>query len=108
MPKRTPFNAVRECSRDRAPPAPEGTPLQERQTCSGPPSAPPLLLDDEGPQRWQIGVRRKPSMTPESTGRCSLPEESPKNLVGISELEHFLLSAEDDPISIFSFCRECV
>ena len=47
--KRTPFKAVPENVRSRAPPAPEGAPLQSRQEWLGPPSAP--LPEVEGTPR---------------------------------------------------------
>ena len=40
VPKRTPVNAVPECLRDRAPPPPKGTLLQQRATWPLPPSDP--------------------------------------------------------------------
>ena len=46
MPKRTSFKAVPERVRNRVPPAPEGTPPQERQTGPGPPSAAPTEVED--------------------------------------------------------------
>ena len=55
VPKRTPFRAVAECARNRAPFASEGTPPQDRQMWLGPPSAPPLEMESEGARNRQSG-----------------------------------------------------
>ena len=64
--------SVLEGARNGSPSEPGGAPPQERQTWSGPQSAPPLDLEDEEPQRWKIGVDVNPaSMAIECTGTHS-------------------------------------
>ena len=46
MPKRTLFKRCLSVRNKAPPPAPEGTPTQERQTWRGPPSAPPPEVED--------------------------------------------------------------
>ena len=45
-----------ECVRNRAPPPPEGTLLQERPTWPGPPSASPPGVEQEDLQRRKDGI----------------------------------------------------
>ena len=60
VPKRTPVKAVPGCRRNRTPPAPGGNPPHERQTWPLSTVAPPLELEEDGLQRWQVGVDANP------------------------------------------------
>ena len=105
-----------ECVRNRAPPPPEGTLLQERPTWPGPPSASPPGVEEEDVQRRKDGSTRIVHGMQENARECKrmkahqgngeiLEEKAKRSQVGISELVYFLLNFGDEAISIISFAE---
>ena len=110
-PKRTTVKAVPECLRNRAPPPPKGTPLQQTATCHVPPSDPPPESAEAQLQRWHIDAdvnlpgywcarERVPIQSLED-----YVKRSEKFNVAITELQQFLLSLGDNASCILTFAE---
>ena len=110
-PKRTPVKAVPACLRNRTPPPFAGTPLQQTPTWPGPSSDPSPEFTEAEPQCWRIGAVAHPTWQ-WCLRECALIQPVGGYLkrgedfnVATIELQHFLLSPEDDAGCI---CRKCV
>ena len=91
------MKAVFECFRNKAPPPPKGTPLQQTATWLGPPSNPPLGADANPPWQWCARERALIQAVEDYLERIEHPNAA------ISELQHSLLSPEDDACCILKF-----
>ena len=96
--------------RNRAPPPPQGTPLQERPTWLGPPSAPPPEKEEEDQQRRQDRWdRRERAM--ECTrknahqGSGEIREEKREDPSGNQRIVHSSLRFGEETIGIVSFAE---
>ena len=73
-------------------------------------SAPPAQLEEEGLQRWNIGVDENLQESWSARERALIDTMESYFVKceqfhgSINELEHFFLRAEDDAIGILSFC----
>ena len=90
-----------ECMQSRAPPPPEGTPVQSRPTWPGPPKKPPAEEEAMEVEDYNLPWTARERVVLDKKERYLKKSESIK--VAVSELEHFLLGPQDADISITSF-----
>ena len=84
---------------NKAPPAPEGAPLQQTATWPGPPKDPPAEVEE-----MEVADVDPPWNARERTVIVQMErflENSVKIQVGITELEHLLLDPEEEACSMF-------